>query len=58
MLIEDTTGLSLPETISRDSIKISVETEKMYLNILYLSLALLIAGVGFLKAIHYFLYGY
>ncbi len=50
MLIEDTTGLSLPETISRDSIKISVETEKMYLNILYLSLALLIAGVGFLKA--------
>lgn len=50
MLVEDAAALGLPATISRDEIKISVETEEFYLNILYLSLALLIAGVGFLKA--------
>lgn len=50
MLIEDAAAVGLPATISRDDIVISVETEQMYLNILYLSLALLIAGVGFLKA--------
>jgi len=50
MLIEDASSLGLPATISRDDIEITVETEEMYLNILYLSLALLIAGVGFLKA--------
>jgi len=50
MLIEDAEALGLPAIISRDDISMSVETEEMYLNILYLSLALLIAGVGFLKA--------
>lgn len=50
MLISDANAVGLPATISRGDIKMTVETEKMYLNILYLSLALLIAGVGFLKA--------
>lgn len=42
--------VGLPAKISRDQIKMSVEREEFYLNILYLSLALIIAGVGFLKA--------
>ena len=50
MLIDDASALGLPASIARNDIKMSVETEEMYLNILYLSLALLIAGVGFLKA--------
>ncbi|MFT4635892.1 MAG: POT family proton-dependent oligopeptide transporter [Chitinophagales bacterium] len=50
MLVEDAAALGLPVNISRDEIKITVEREEFYLNILYLSLALLIAGVGFLKA--------
>mgnify|MGYP005688736951 FL=1 len=40
----------MPPVIPRDSYVISVETEETYLNILYLSLAFIIAGVGFLKA--------
>ncbi|MFQ3243837.1 MAG: POT family proton-dependent oligopeptide transporter [Arenicella sp.] len=50
MIIEDAAALGLPATVSRDEIKITVEREEFYLNILYFSLALLIAGVGFLKA--------
>ncbi len=50
MLIADAEAVGLPESISRDEFSMSVETEETYLNILYLSLALLIAGVGFLKA--------
>ncbi len=50
VLIEDASTLGLPSSISRDDIEMTVEREEMYLNILYLSLALLIAGVGFLKA--------
>jgi POT family proton-dependent oligopeptide transporter len=50
MFVEDAAALGLPATISRDEITMTVEREAFYLNILYLSLALLIAGVGFLKA--------
>lgn len=50
VLIEDASALGLPASISRSDIEMTVEREQMYLNILYLSLALLIAGVGFLKA--------
>jgi POT family proton-dependent oligopeptide transporter len=50
MVVQDATALGLPATISRGDIIMTVETEEFYLNILYLSLALLIAGVGFLKA--------
>ena len=50
MLIENPESVGLPESISRDSYTMSVETEEVYLNILYLSLAFIIAGVGFLKA--------
>ncbi|MBX2847408.1 MAG: peptide MFS transporter, partial [Acidiferrobacterales bacterium] len=50
MLIDAPAEVGLPASISRDSFTTSVETQDLYLNILYLSLALLIAGVGFLKA--------
>ena len=42
--------VGLPASIARDQFTISVETEQAYLDMLYLSLALIIAGVGFLKA--------
>jgi len=42
--------VGLPSVIDRSDIDMRVERESMYLNILYLSLALIIAGVGFLKA--------
>ena len=42
--------VGLPANIPREQFSMKVETEAFYLNILYLSLALLIAGVGFLKA--------
>jgi len=50
MLIADAEAVGLPESIPRDQFSMSVETEDTYLTILYFSLALLIAGVGFLKA--------
>ncbi|MDG0968236.1 MAG: peptide MFS transporter [Porticoccaceae bacterium] len=50
MLIVDADAVGLPESIPRDQFSMSVETEDTYLTILYFSLALLIAGVGFLKA--------
>jgi len=50
MEIAEPEAVGLPATIARDQLSISVEREEFYLNILYLSLALLIAGVGFLKA--------
>lgn len=50
MQIADPAAVGLPETISTASYSLRVETETFYLNILYLSLALIIAGVGFLKA--------
>ncbi len=50
MLVAQPQVVGLPASIPRDQFTMSVETEELYLNILYLSLALLIAGVGFLKA--------
>ncbi len=50
MVISEPEVVDLPDVISRDDFSMSVETEEGYLNMLYLSLALLIAGVGFLKA--------
>lgn len=50
MVIAEPEVVDLPDVISRDDFSMSVKTEEGYLNMLYLSLALLIAGVGFLKA--------
>jgi len=50
MQITDPLIVNLPKSIDRDDFSLSIETQELYLNILYLSLALLIAGVGFLKA--------
>ena len=50
MQIADPGAVGLPATIPTASYSLRVETETFYLNILYLSLALIIAGVGFLKA--------
>jgi len=50
MLITEPEIVGLPAVIPRDQFTMSVETEEGYLTMLYLSLALLIAGVGFLKA--------
>ena len=50
MLIAEPETVDLPSVIPRDQFTMSVETEEGYLMMLYLSLALLIAGVGFLKA--------
>ncbi len=50
MLIAEPETVDLPAVIPRDQFTMSVETEEEYLMMLYLSLALLIAGVGFLKA--------
>jgi len=50
MLIAEPETVDLPAVIPRDQFTMSVETEEGYIMMLYLSLALLIAGVGFLKA--------
>ena len=50
MSIESPVSVDLPAMIKRDELSFRVETESFYLNALYLSLALIIAGVGFLKA--------
>jgi POT family proton-dependent oligopeptide transporter len=50
MDIAEPESVGLPASIDRDEFILTVETEEKYLNILYLSLALIIAGVGFLKA--------
>jgi len=50
LLIAEPQAVGLPASIPTDSYILRVETESLYLNILYLSLALIIAGVGFLKA--------
>ncbi len=50
LLIEDGSLFGLDNSIPREDISLRVETQELYLNILYLSLALIIAGVGFLKA--------
>ena len=50
MYVLESATVGLPSSIPRDELTMTVEREEVYLNILYLSLALLIAGVGFLKA--------
>ena len=50
LLIENPAAVGLPASIATNAYTTRVETEEFYLNILYLSLALIIAGVGFLKA--------
>jgi len=50
MDIAEPDAVGLPSSIDRDEFTLTVKTEEKYLNILYLSLALIIAGVGFLKA--------
>lgn len=50
MLIEDPAAVGLPASIGTDAYETRVEQEPLYVNILYLSLALIIAGVGYLKA--------
>ena len=50
MLIAEPAVVGLPASIPTNSYTLRVETEQFYLNILYLSLGLIIAGVGFLKA--------
>jgi POT family proton-dependent oligopeptide transporter len=48
--ISEPAAVGLPATIPVADYSTRVETEPFYLNVLYLSLALIIAGVGFLKA--------
>ena len=50
MEIAEPEVVGLPANIARDQFTITVQTQQGYLDILYLSLALIIAGVGFLKA--------
>ncbi|MEM7083428.1 MAG: oligopeptide:H+ symporter [Pseudomonadota bacterium] len=50
MLLADPGAIGLPASIPTDSYTSRIVTEERYKQILYLSLALIIAGVGFLKA--------
>lgn len=50
MLVDSPALLGLPAEIALADYSTRIETESLYVNILYLSLALIIAGVGFLKA--------
>ncbi|MEL6112531.1 MAG: peptide MFS transporter [Pseudomonadota bacterium] len=50
MLIADGTAVGLPGTINVADYTTRIEQDPLYVNILYLSLALIIAGVGYLKA--------
>jgi POT family proton-dependent oligopeptide transporter len=50
MNIAEPESVGLAPSIDLSEFTMSVETEEKYLNILYLSLALIISGVGFLKA--------
>ena len=50
MKIEAAEVVGLPTRIERNQLTFRIETESFYLNAMYLSLALIIAGVGFLKA--------
>ena len=49
-VIAEPAKVGLPATIDRADFKTTITKQEKYLNILYLSLALIIAGVGFLKA--------
>lgn len=50
MLIEEPAAVGLPASIATADYETRIEQEQLYVNILYLSLALIIAGVGYLKA--------
>lgn len=50
MLIDDPAAVGLPAAIATASYETKTIRQGLYLNILYFSLALIIAGVGFLKA--------
>ncbi len=50
MIINDPAAVGLPATIATDAYTTRIEKEELYVNTLYLALALIIAGVGFLKA--------
>jgi POT family proton-dependent oligopeptide transporter len=50
MIVEDPQAVGLPATVSMDAVERRVEKQALFVNILYLALALIIAGVGFLKA--------
>lgn len=50
IVIANAAALGLPSEIPHAAYESRVETESLYLHILYLSLALIISGVGFLKA--------
>jgi proton-dependent oligopeptide transporter, POT family len=50
LLVENPAAVGLPASVPVAGYTTRIETEPFYLNILYLSLGLIIAGVGFLKA--------
>ena len=50
MLVASPAAVGLPAEIPTDAYSTRVEQQALYVNILYLSLALIIAGVGYLKA--------
>ncbi|WP_411816512.1 peptide MFS transporter [Hyphococcus sp. DH-69] len=50
MLIEQPDVVGLPATIPTDAYETRIEKQDIFVNTLYLALALIIAGVGFLKA--------
>jgi proton-dependent oligopeptide transporter, POT family len=50
MLVDNPAAVGLPATVAVADYTLRVETEDFYQNLMYLSLALIIAGVGFLKA--------
>lgn len=49
MVLAEPASVGLPATIAKEDYSTSVVQEEMYVNILYLSLAIIIAGVAFLK---------
>lgn len=50
MLVENPAAVGLPASIAVDSYELRTEPDPFYQNVMYLSLSLIIAGVGFLKA--------
>ncbi|MEL6369939.1 MAG: peptide MFS transporter [Pseudomonadota bacterium] len=50
MLVDNPDAVGLPAEVAVADYTTRIEKEEMYVNILYLSLALIIAGVGYLKA--------
>jgi POT family proton-dependent oligopeptide transporter len=50
MLIAAPEQVGLPPSLALAEVSLRIETETFYLNFMYLSLALIIAGVGFMKA--------